>query len=105
MKKKCLFDNEGFLLDFNLWDENMAKKIAQSEEIQIDDVIWKIIFFLRSYYIKFNKSPPMRLLVEELNRKFGNKIGNSIYLQSKFTGSPALQASKISGLPKPNHCI
>ena len=51
MKKKCLFDNEGFLLDFNLWDENMAKKIAQSEEIQIDDVIWKIIFFLRSYYI------------------------------------------------------
>ena len=98
-------DKNGFLLNFDNWDMNFCKITSKEENIDLQEDHILIINFLRSYYKENKKSPAIRILVSELKNKYGDKIGNSLYLQILFPNSPAVQAAKISGLPKPKRCI
>lgn len=57
------------------------------------------------FYLEFNTSPAIRMLVKAMANKFGEEKGNSRYLYRLFPKGPAKQATKIAGLPKPVKCI
>ncbi|AXA34252.1 TusE/DsrC/DsvC family sulfur relay protein [Francisella adeliensis] len=98
-------DTEGFLVDFDSWDHNFCKITADNEDLELNDNHFLVIDFLREFYSENKKSPAIRELVKNLKIKHGEKIGNSLYLQMLFPVSPAVQAAKIAGLPKPKRCI
>ncbi|ASG68398.1 sulfurtransferase [Francisella halioticida] len=98
-------DKHGFLTDFESWDIDFCKSAATIEDINLSKNHMLIINFLRSFYQKNKKSPAIRELVKALKEKYGEKIGNSLYLQMLFPISPAVQAAKLAGLPKPKRCI
>tara|TARA_R110002167_G_scaffold153653_2_gene347891 strand:+ start:279 stop:599 length:321 start_codon:yes stop_codon:yes gene_type:complete len=96
---------EGFLEDSSSWNKDFALLTAQDEQIKMSDIHWEVVNYLREYYQEHQKSPAIRELVKALKIKFGPEVGNSLYLQSLFPESPAVQAAKIAGLPKPKKCI
>lgn len=98
-------DNQGFLLDFESWDIDFCKLVAANESISLTQEHMLVIDFLRNYYTENKKSPAIRELVKALKEKHGEKIGSSLYLQILFPASPAVQAAKLAGLPKPKRCI
>ncbi|MED7818554.1 MULTISPECIES: TusE/DsrC/DsvC family sulfur relay protein [unclassified Francisella] len=98
-------DEHGFLVDFESWDMDFCKLAAISEDINLSEDHILIINFLRDFYKKNKKSPAIRELVKALKENYGEKIGNSLYLQILFPISPAVQAAKLAGLPKPKRCI
>lgn len=98
-------DKQGFLLDFESWDIDFCKLAAREESISLTDEHILVINFLRDFYKENKKSPAIRELVRALKEKYGEKIGNSLYLQILFPVSPAVQAAKLAGLPKPKRCI
>ncbi|AIT09178.1 sulfur transfer protein TusE [Candidatus Francisella endociliophora] len=98
-------DKQGFLVDFESWDINFCKQVASKEDIELTNEHMLVINFLRDFYNKNKKSPAIRELVKALKEKHGEKIGNSLYLQILFPVSPAVQAAKLAGLPKPKRCI
>jgi tRNA 2-thiouridine synthesizing protein E len=98
-------NNTGFLKIFENWNEQFALEAAREEQIQLSEDHWKVIYFLRDYYKKNQQSPAIRQLVKSLKQIHGAKLGNSLYLQILFPESPAVQAAKIAGLPKPERCI
>lgn len=98
-------DKHGFLVDFESWDMDFCKLAAISEDINLSEDHILIINFLRDFYKKNKKSPAIRELVKALKENYGEKIGNSLYLQILFPISPAVQAAKLAGLPKPKRCI
>ncbi|MCF6808050.1 TusE/DsrC/DsvC family sulfur relay protein [Thiotrichales bacterium 19S9-12] len=98
-------DDNGFLLDLKQWNIEFAQITAKNENITLTDEHWEIIHFLREFYQKYNTSPAIRALVKALQLRFGEAKGNSIYLHQLFPKSPAIQAAKIAGLPKPARCI
>ena len=98
-------DSEGFLLDFESWDMIFCNQSAKSEDIDLSKDHLLVINFLREFYKKNKKSPAIRELVKNLKDLHGDKIGNSLYLQMLFPVSPAVQAAKLAGLPKPKRCI
>lgn len=100
-----LVDEQGFLLDLNDWNRELAEQIAQSEGILLSSSHWEIIELLREFYQEYSVSPAMRILVKQTRLKLGDDKGNSHYLLSLFPGSPAKLASKIAGLPKPTNCL
>ena len=100
-----LLDAHGFLKDHKKWSHDIAESFAQEEEIILTDGHWQVIYFLREYYGTHHTSPAIRLLVKSLKDQYGSDIGNSLYLQTLFPISPAVQAAKIAGLPKPKRCI
>ena len=98
-------DSEGYLKDTTQWSEAMAEVIAAQEGITLAVEHWEVVRFVREFYLEFNTSPAIRMLVKAMANKFGEEKGNSRYLYRLFPKGPAEQATKIAGLPKPVKCI
>ncbi|EMX4956471.1 sulfurtransferase TusE [Raoultella planticola] len=98
-------DSEGYLKETTQWNEAMAEVIAGQEGITLSVEHWEVVRFVREFYLEFNTSPAIRMLVKAMANKFGEEKGNSRYLYRLFPKGPAKQATKIAGLPKPVKCI
>ena len=98
-------DSEGYLKDTTLWSAARAPVIAAQEGIALSVEHWEVVRFVRDFYLEFNTSPAIRMLVHDMANKFGEEKGNSRYLYRLFPKGPAKQATKIAGLPKPVKCI
>ena len=98
-------DKHDYLLNLSDWNEDLAIHIASLEEIELTAEHWQVVHFIRQFYIEFNTSPAMRMLVKAMKNKYGADKGNSPYLYSLFPLGPAKQATRIAGLPKPAKCI
>jgi len=98
-------DNDGYLKDSSQWSEGLAEVIAAQEGITLTADHWEVVRFVRDFYLEFNTSPAIRMLVKAMAKAFGEEKGNSRYLYRLFPKGPAKQATKIAGLPKPVKCI
>ena len=98
-------DKQGYLLDSNDWCEELAPIIAEQENITLSEQHWEVVHFVRDFYVEYNTSPAIRMLVKAMAQKLGEEKGNSMYLYKLFPKGPAKQATKIAGLPKPARCI
>ncbi|AAO27122.1 putative sulfite reductase subunit protein [Buchnera aphidicola str. Bp (Baizongia pistaciae)] len=88
------------------WNEELAKKIAKSEFINMTPDHWEIIYIIRNFYLNFNLAPSIRILIKTLEKmKYNKKKCSSRYLLKLFPKNPIKQASKIAGVPKTNDCI
>ena len=105
MLADCAFDKLGFLRSLSDWTPEVAKQIALSEGIALNEKHWELISLIRQYYAEFDSSPAMRPLVKYTALKLGADKGKSMYLLSLFPDSPAKLCSKIAGLPKPDNCL
>ncbi|WP_442800661.1 TusE/DsrC/DsvC family sulfur relay protein [Shewanella sp. AS1] len=98
-------DPQGYLKQVSDWNIEIAKIIAEKEQIELTDAHWEVIYFVRNFYLEFNTSPAIRVLVKALGQALGPEKGNSKYLHTLFPVGPAKQATKIAGLPKPAKCL
>ena len=98
-------DKQGYLLDYTLWTKELAPIIAEQENIILSEQHWEVINFVRNFYLEYNTSPAIRMLVKAMAKALGEDKGNSIYLYKLFPKGPAKQATNIAGLPKPARCI
>lgn len=98
-------DEEGYLINLNEWNMDVAKYIAQTESLNMTDNHWEVINFLREYYDEYQIAPAVRVLTKAIGKKFGAEKGNSQYLYELFPYGPGKQACKVAGLPKPTGCI
>lgn len=98
-------DKEGYLINLDEWNIEIANEIATQENILLTPAHWEIINLLQEFYQEFEISPAMRALVKYTEKKLGQEKGKSIYLLHLFPPSPAKVASKIAGLPRPTNCL
>jgi len=92
-------DEDCFLEDPNLWNEQVARDLATTEGIEgLTDDQWKLVNYLRNYYVEFGIAPMIRKLCKETGFKL-----NQIY--EMFPSGPAKGACKVAGLPKPTGCV
>ena len=98
-------DEEGFITDISVWNEDLAKYLADLENVEMTEEHWEVVNFLRDYYNEYQIAPAIRVLVKQMKKAFGPEKGNNKYLYELFPYGPAKQACKIAGLPKPTGCI
>ena len=92
-------DEDGFLDDPGIWNEDVAKDFATTEAVEeLTDDHWKVIHYLRNYYLEFGIAPMIRKLCKETGFKL-----KEIY--DLFPSGPAKGACKLAGLPKPTGCV
>ncbi len=97
--KKYNVDEDGFLEEPTLWNQDVAKDFACSEAItELTEEHWKVINYIRNYYLQFGIAPMIRKLCKETGFKL-----NEIY--KLFPSGPAKGACKLAGLPKPTGCV
>lgn len=103
--KQLEVDEDGYLVNLEEWDKNVAEALAKTEEIQMTENHWEVVNFLREYYAEYKIAPMIRILTKEIGKKLGKEKGNTKYLYELYPGGPAKQACKIAGLPKPTGCV
>ncbi|MBL6974719.1 MAG: TusE/DsrC/DsvC family sulfur relay protein [Deltaproteobacteria bacterium] len=97
--KEVEIDEDGFIQDPNVWDEEVAKDLAKTEAVEVlAEDHWKLVHYLRDYYMKFGIAPMIRKLCKETG--FSLK-----YVYEMFPSGPAKGACKVAGLPKPTGCV
>jgi TusE/DsrC/DsvC family sulfur relay protein len=92
-------DPEGFLLDADEWNEEMAGQIAADNGVaELTDRHWEVVRFMRRTYLESGAAPSIRTL--------GKASGVPVKeLYALFPRGPAKLAAKIAGIPKPRGCI
>jgi tRNA 2-thiouridine synthesizing protein E len=98
-------DTNGYLKDPQDWTDELIPLLAEQEKIKLTDAHLEVIHFVRQFYVEFNTSPAIRMLVKAMAKQYGEEKGNSRYLYRLFPEGPAKQATKLAGLPKPVKCI
>ncbi|MGR9053862.1 MAG: TusE/DsrC/DsvC family sulfur relay protein [Gammaproteobacteria bacterium] len=97
--------DQGFLVEAEQWDEEVAGSLAELENIELTERHWEILFFVREYYFTYKHLPNARLFVKAIEKCLGKDKGNSRYLQKLFPQGPLKYACKLAGLPKPPTCL
>jgi len=97
--KSLEVDEDGFIADPSQWDEAVAKSLALTEGVQeLSPEHWKLVNYLREYYLKNNIAPMIRKLCKDTGIPL-----KQIY--ELFPSGPAKGACKVAGLPKPTGCV
>jgi TusE/DsrC/DsvC family sulfur relay protein len=91
-------DDEGFMTEFDEWDENLANTLAANIGIELTDDHWKVIRFLRADYQEKGETATLR------------RVSTSGEIPTKelfalFPKKPARKMAYVAGLPKPAGCI
>lgn len=96
---------QGFLVDMNDWNEEVARELAELNSIELTDAHWEIIVFIRDYYLRYKHLPNARVFTKAVAKQLGEDKGNSRYLHKLFPEGPLKYACKLAGLPKPPTCL
>ena len=92
-------DEDGFIQEPGKWNKEVAEDLAKTEDAYpMGEEAWRLVNYLRDYYIKFEIAPPVRMLTKQTKLDL-----KRIY--ELFPGGPAKGACKIAGLPKPTGCV
>jgi len=94
-------DNEGYLLDPLVWDEDLALEFALELDIQLTDYHWLIIRFVRQFYEEQQSVPEARVLLRYLKNAYSHEFTTRRFLYSLFPYGYGQQACKIAGMRKP----
>jgi dissimilatory sulfite reductase related protein len=92
-------DEDGFLQDPNVWNDVVAADLATTEMITaMTENHWKVVRYLRTYFLQFGIAPMIRRLCKETGFKLAD-------IYEMFPSGPAKGACKVAGLPKPTGCV
>ena len=92
-------DEDGFMQQPEDWNEEIAKALATTEAVDdLTEEHWKLVHYLRDYYLKFGIAPMIRKLCKETGFPL-----KKVY--ELFPSGPAKGACKVAGLAKPTGCV
>lgn len=91
-------DGEGFLVNRDDWNEQIARDLAESDEFEMNEQVMALIREARAMYEQNGVVPPIR--------KFAKEVGvSSKELYAVFKKGPMKLICKWGGLPKPTGCV
>jgi tRNA 2-thiouridine synthesizing protein E len=91
-------DGDGFLLDRDLWSEELVPQLAASDGIELNDQIMHYISEARRMYEEDGVVPPLRKFAKAMD-----VTTNDLY--GIFKKGPMKLICKWGGLPKPTGCV
>jgi len=99
-ERKLELNEEGFLVNFQDWNEELAICLAKQEEglENLSDEHWLVIRYIREFFLEKNMAPMVRSICKVTGLPL-----RRIY--EIFPSGPAKGACKLAGLPKPDGCV
>jgi len=91
----------GFLANQEQWNEDVAKAVAEKEQVELTEKHWDLINYLRSeFFDNGGNQPNTRNMVKAMSKAWGDKSVDAKTLYTLFPGDPSKQAGRIAGLPE-----
>ena len=91
-------NEEGFLTEYDEWDDDVARALADQIGIELTDSHWAVLRFLRDDFRSQGETATLRRV-----SKVGGMPTKELF--QLFPGKPAKKMSYVAGLPKPKGCV
>lgn len=91
-------DDEGFMTEYDEWNEDLAKVLAANIGIDLTDEHMKVIRFLREDFKAQGETPTLRRVTNA-----GGFPTKELF--NLFPKKPAKKMSYVAGLQKPVGCV
>lgn len=91
-------DDEGFMTEYEEWNEDVAKQLAANIGIELTDRHWEVIGFLRQDFKAEGETPTLRRVTN-----VGGFPTKELF--TLFPKKPAKKMSYVAGVPKPAGCV
>ncbi len=94
-------DAEGYLVDPQQWDEEVAQRLAALESVVLTDEHWSVIRFMRDFYAEHQVAADARFAIRHLADALGYGRRARARLFELFPYGYVQQACKIAGMKRP----
>jgi TusE/DsrC/DsvC family sulfur relay protein len=91
-------DAEGFLTEYDEWNETVGRELAAAIGIELTEAHWKAIRFLREDFKTRGETATIRRVTT-----VGGIPTKELF--ELFPKKPAKKMAYIAGLPKPHGCV
>ena len=91
-------DGDGYLVDMNVWTEDIGRLMAVADGYELNDKKWEQIMKAREFYEEFGSVPPIRKFA-----KYIEEDQKDVF-ELWMTG-PMKPITKYGGMPKPTGCV
>ncbi len=91
-------DAEGFMTEYDEWDEEVGTALAAQIGIDMTDEHWQVVRFLREDFSQEGQTATIRRVAN-----VGGIPTKQLFML--FPKKPAKKMSYIAGLPKPAGCV
>lgn len=95
--KNITVNEEGYLTDFNQWDEKVGEVLATEANVSLSPRHWEILRYLQNEH-----KNQVALSIRRIGKSEVTDIKEFYQL---FPVAPLKTATKIAGIPKPASCI
>lgn len=92
-------DAEGYLIEPQDWNEDLAAEFARQENIQLSNEHWMVVNFMREYFEEHQVAPDARFVIKHLNQNLEGASRNKLF--ELFPYGYVKQACKIAGMKRP----
>jgi len=100
--KNIDLDPEGYLINPEDWDHDVASQLAGLENIDLNDEYWTVFDFMRNFYDEKGVAPDVRHTTKQMAEDFGiDKKAAKAKLFTMFPYGYVKQACKVSGMRRP----
>lgn len=90
---------DGFLEEVSDWSREVARELASRNDLgPLVDDHWKIIEYVRNYYLTYGDGPPVVKIVKSTGVPFKR-------ICELFPCGVARGAYRLAGLPRPKGCL
>jgi len=101
MEIKAARDAEGYLVNPDDWDEDIANELAKEEDIELNASYWIALNFMRDYYLEHYIAPDVRHVISHIasaNQCSKREAKKLVF--DLFPYGYVKQACKISGMKR-----
>lgn len=102
--KQYNINSKGYLVNFNEWDKDFTKRVAEIDHLKLTKPHWAAINFLRDFYSEYGVAPTPHIVIKTIGDKI-NSCGCCTHRDIKHTFplGGCKQACRLAGLPL-SHC-
>ena len=98
-EKQIGINQEGYLINFDDWDEEAAKAMAEVDHLELSHCHWIAINFMRDFYREYEVPPPPRVVIKAIGDKINARGCTNKTLEQTFPLGGCKQACRLAGLP------
>ena len=98
--REVQLNRQGFIEDFDDWDDEVCEALAASEGLELDEHRWCAIRFLREYYGTVGVNPSAHIMIRDIGDKLAQFHCTRRDIDQLFPHGGCRQACRLAGLPE-----
>ena len=94
------FNDFGYMLDFDEWDDEIANALATADDLKLTDDHWTIISFIRDFFGEYEVTPSATAVVKAVGDRITAEECTANIIDQLFPLDGYNQACRLAGLPE-----